>query len=114
MGETVEERRRHHLVAGQDLRPVLHGLVRREDHAPALVAVGDEPEEEARLGAAHGLEAHLVDHKKGDVHVLAPPKALRPDLGVARGVTLGETYPAPIVDHADARDEALAAYETIK
>ncbi|TCQ28315.1 cryptochrome/photolyase family protein [Rhizobium sp. PP-CC-3G-465] len=30
------------------------------------------------------------------------------------GVTLGETYPKPIVDHAKARDRALAAYRNIK
>jgi deoxyribodipyrimidine photo-lyase len=30
------------------------------------------------------------------------------------GVELGGNYPAPIVDHKDARERALAAYETIK
>ena len=30
------------------------------------------------------------------------------------GVTLGKTYPAPIVDHAEARDRALAAYRSIR
>ncbi|KQS74366.1 deoxyribodipyrimidine photolyase [Rhizobium sp. Leaf384] len=30
------------------------------------------------------------------------------------GVTLGKTYPKPIVDHAKARDRALAAYRNIK
>ncbi len=30
------------------------------------------------------------------------------------GVVLGETYPEPIVDHGDARDRALAAYNEIK
>ena len=30
------------------------------------------------------------------------------------GVTLGETYPEPVVDHAEARKLALAAYEEIK
>jgi deoxyribodipyrimidine photo-lyase len=32
----------------------------------------------------------------------------------AFGVTLGETYPRPIVDHSEAREDALAAYETVK
>jgi deoxyribodipyrimidine photo-lyase len=32
----------------------------------------------------------------------------------AAGVTLGDTYPYPIVDHAVARDEAIAAYEAAK
>lgn len=35
----------------------------------------------------------------------APPLAL-----AAAGVTLGETYPFPIIDHAEARHRALAAY----
>jgi deoxyribodipyrimidine photo-lyase len=30
------------------------------------------------------------------------------------GVRLGETYPAPIVDHGEARSRALAAYEVVK
>jgi deoxyribodipyrimidine photo-lyase len=32
----------------------------------------------------------------------------------AVGITLGETYPEPIVDHRVAREEALDAYETIR
>ena len=32
----------------------------------------------------------------------------------AAAVRLGETYPAPIVDHAQARRRDLAAYETSK
>jgi len=32
----------------------------------------------------------------------------------AAGVSLGETYPAPIVDHKFGRERALAAYETLK
>jgi deoxyribodipyrimidine photo-lyase len=31
----------------------------------------------------------------------------------AAGVVLGETYPQPIVDHADQRAQALAALKTI-
>ena len=32
----------------------------------------------------------------------------------AAGVTLGTDYPSPIVDHAEARDRALAAYQALK
>jgi len=39
----------------------------------------------------------------------APPMTLS-----AAGVRLGESYPAPIVDHAGARARALAAYEAIR
>jgi len=40
---------------------------------------------------------------------LAPMDAL-----AAAGVTLGETYPGPLVDHGEARLRALAAYERIR
>ena len=30
------------------------------------------------------------------------------------GITLGETYPKPIVDHSAARQRALDAYDTLK
>jgi len=36
------------------------------------------------------------------------------DVVAAAGVRLGETYPKPMVDHAQARQAALAAYEQIK
>jgi deoxyribodipyrimidine photo-lyase len=32
----------------------------------------------------------------------------------AAGITLGETYPEPIVDHKEAREAALSAYQTLK
>ena len=46
-------------------------------------------------------------------HLHAPWEA--PDFVLARaGVTLGENYPRPIVDHAKARAEALAAFKTLR
>jgi deoxyribodipyrimidine photo-lyase len=46
-----------------------------------------------------------------DIHAPAsiPPATLR-----AAGVTLGENYPWPIVDHAEAQIEALAAFKSIR
>jgi len=41
------------------------------------------------------------------------PWELAPLEARAAGVTLGETYPAPIVDHAEARERALAAYAPV-
>jgi deoxyribodipyrimidine photo-lyase len=38
----------------------------------------------------------------------APPREL-----AAAGITLGDTYPAPIVDHAAARARALDAFESL-
>ena len=46
-------------------------------------------------------------------HLHAPWEAPEDVLEEA-GVELGETYPAPIVDHAEARDRALAEYEKVK
>ena len=43
-------------------------------------------------------------------HIHAPWEAPPLDLAAA-GVILGDTYPAPIVDHAVARDRTLAAYK---
>jgi deoxyribodipyrimidine photo-lyase len=43
----------------------------------------------------------------------APWEAAPPALAAA-GVTLGDTYPLPIVDHREARLRALAAYEVVR
>ena len=48
-----------------------------------------------------------------DKHLHAPWEAPKDVLEEA-GITLGETYPEPIVDHSEARDMALQAYEEIK
>ncbi|MCC6144121.1 MAG: FAD-binding domain-containing protein, partial [Candidatus Hydrogenedentes bacterium] len=48
-----------------------------------------------------------------DAYLHAPWEAPDEDARAA-GVILGETYPKPIVDHAAARDRALAAYQEIK
>lgn len=45
--------------------------------------------------------------------IFAPWQASPLELA-AGGVRLGETYPAPIVDHSEARTRALAAFERIK
>jgi deoxyribodipyrimidine photo-lyase len=42
------------------------------------------------------------------------PWAASEDVLEAAGVELGSTYPRPVVDHAEARKRALAAYEQIK
>jgi deoxyribodipyrimidine photo-lyase len=46
-----------------------------------------------------------------DIHA---PWELGPLELAAAGITLGDTYPGPIVDHAEARDEAIAMYEAAK
>lgn len=42
------------------------------------------------------------------------PWAASPEVLDAAGVRLGETYPAPMVDHGMARERALEAYQTIR
>jgi len=51
--------------------------------------------------------------KLPDKHLHTPWEAPQDVLEEA-GVTLGENYPGPIVDHREARQAALDAYETIK
>ena len=46
--------------------------------------------------------------------VLHAPFLAPPDVLTAAGVVLGKTYPHPLVDHADARQAALAGYEAVK
>ncbi|EAU40527.1 DNA photolyase [Fulvimarina pelagi HTCC2506] len=48
-----------------------------------------------------------------DKHIHAPWKADKDVLEKA-GVKLGETYPEPLVDHSEARDRALSAYDEVK
>jgi deoxyribodipyrimidine photo-lyase len=53
----------------------------------------------------------LAALRGGSIHA---PSGLGP-LELARaGVILGETYPYPIIDHATARERAMAAYATAK
>ena len=46
-------------------------------------------------------------------HIHAPWEA-PPDVLAQAGVTLGQNYPQPLVDHKTARGRALAAFETLK
>ena len=42
------------------------------------------------------------------------PWLAAPDVLTAAGVDLGGTYPAPVVDHGEARARALAAYDIMR
>ncbi len=46
-------------------------------------------------------------------HIHAPWE-MAPERAAAAGFELGRTYPAPIVDHAEARIRALATYEAVR
>ena len=47
-------------------------------------------------------------------HLIHKPWTATPIELAAASVSLGETYPNPIVDHDAARERALAAYATLK
>jgi deoxyribodipyrimidine photo-lyase len=49
-----------------------------------------------------------------DTRFLHAPWEAPADALAAAGVSLGESYPAPIVDHGEARSRALAAYELVR
>ena len=72
------------------------------------------------------LQGERFDGNGAYVHRWVPELAKLPDAYIhqpseapaamlrAAGIVLGKTYPRPIVDHAVARDEALAAYQLMK
>jgi deoxyribodipyrimidine photo-lyase len=51
--------------------------------------------------------------KMPKTHIHSPWTASEKALSKA-GITLGDTYPEPMVDHAEARKRALAAFEAMK
>ena len=56
-----EQRRGQLLVAGEDGDPFGEGQIRRDHGRPALVAIGDQIEEQLAADAVEGHEAELVD-----------------------------------------------------
>ena len=46
--------------------------------------------------------------------LLHAPWMVPADVLKVAGVVLGQTYPHPIIDHTEARDRALRAYEDVK
>ena len=63
MPEAVE-RRRGELLIAEDLHPLAEGEVGGDDRRAALVALGEEVEEELSAGAVEGHEAELVDDQQ--------------------------------------------------
>lgn len=69
-------------VTGQQLAPVAHALVSRDQDRATAIAVGHQPEEQAGLGPVHGLEAQLVDDQQCGIQVLLAPEPGRRQVGV--------------------------------
>ena len=70
--EAVEDRRGNDAVSGEDLGPLAEALVRGEHDRAALVAPGDDLEEERRLLCVQGQEADLVDDQQAGARVGEP------------------------------------------
>lgn len=56
----------------------------------------------------------IPELKKMPDKYIHTPHMAPDDVLAEAGVTLGETYPSPIVDHSVARDRALGAYKDIR
>ena len=69
------------LLIAEDLNPLGEGEVGGDNGGPALVAVGEEIEEELAAGAVEGDEAGIVDDEEGsafDLAVEAKPSSRAP------------------------------------
>lgn len=70
--QAVQNGRGQHLVAREDLRPIPHVLVAREDDRALLVPRRDQAEEQVGLVAVQRPEAHLVDDPQTGSLLLSP------------------------------------------
>ena len=61
MRQTIEQRRRQFLVAGEDRDPFRKGKVGRHGGGATLIAIADQVEEQFTTGAVERDEAQLVD-----------------------------------------------------
>ncbi len=62
----------------------------------------------------HYIRAFVPELKALTAVAIQAPASASPLELKAAGIDLGKTYPKPIVDHAMARDRAMAAYNTVK
>jgi hypothetical protein len=92
---------------GKDLPPFAEGLVAGDDQQAALVAFGDELEEDARLGAVLANIAEVVEDQA--IELVEPGKGRRQDQIAARRLELldevgraREENAAAVVDEAGA------------
>lgn len=60
--QPLQDGRREHVVA-EDVAPLGHDLVRRDEHAPPLVPSRHKLEEEVRAPLLEGQVAQLVAHR---------------------------------------------------
>ena len=89
MKQAIEYRRGEDFIACEQFSPFAHGFVGRDQERPASVAVGDEPEEQARILAVHGLEAELVDDQQCGGQVFSATQLGRREQRVAAIVRRG-------------------------
>lgn len=87
--QAVEDPCGEDLVVGEDLGPVSHVLVRREDDRALLVARAHQAEEEIGFDPVEGPEADLVDDEQRTVQVAFGLESPRRDRGVALRASSG-------------------------
>jgi hypothetical protein len=85
--EPIEQRGREFLVASKDRDPLREGEIRGDDGGAALVAVGDQIEEELATDTIEGDEAELVDDE--DVDTKEPLLQPRELAGIALRAAAG-------------------------
>jgi hypothetical protein len=83
--KSIEHCGREGLVVGEGASPLREGQVAREHHAPALVALGDDIEEQVGLFPAEGQVADLVDDQQLGPDDGAVEVFLQPPLALGRG-----------------------------
>jgi len=98
--QPVEDRRSDASVVVKDARPMLIGLVGRDDERAAFVALTDDLEEQVGPGFIQRQITRYVQnqHRRGEVFLklhVEPVRGLRGDQGVERINSRGEEYGVP-------------------
>jgi deoxyribodipyrimidine photo-lyase len=84
------------------------------DAAPYFRVFNPQKQGETFDPEGHYVRRWIPELKRLPTKLIHAPQLAPVEILRAAGVTLGQTYPRPIVDHAAARDAALAVFAKIK